>query len=80
MTEIPVTKSKYYPACQLRVTVDNDEEFPTLCDGCGTKIGQNEKYITDIESCCGGGCSRNLCSSCIATANKLLGIQSNMNI
>ena len=57
--------------CTLRLETE-DYEGGTDCDGCGRKIVLGEKYIAGIESCCGGGCERNLCVPCVKRAAELL--------
>ena len=42
------------------------------CDGCGKPYKIGETIITNINSCCGGGCYRTLCANCIEEAYKLL--------
>lgn len=39
-----------------------------VCDGCGYKFVVGDQAIGNIDSCCGGGCSRTLCVLCIETA------------
>lgn len=58
------------PETKLVIAVWDRSE--TDCDGCGKKIPPSEKYISDIESCCGGGCVRNLCVACVRAAAKAL--------
>lgn len=41
----------------------------TQCDGCGREeFSAEEQILTGIESCCGGGCTRCLCSDCVERA------------
>lgn len=60
--------------CKLEV---EEFKFETDCDGCDGKIPPNEKLVGGIDSCCGGGCSRSLCASCVAFAYNLLGLPIN---
>lgn len=52
----------------LKVAVEDDAKYPTPCDGCGGKIDVGERFITNIESCCGAGCVRSLCADCVRSA------------
>lgn len=38
------------------------------CDGCLEPIPAGTYYLTGIRSCCGGGCVRSLCTTCIDQA------------
>lgn len=49
-----------------------DKYGPHKCDGCGREFIVGEKVINGIESCCGGGCWRMLCSNCIKIAYALI--------
>lgn len=46
--------------------------FERDCDGCGKTLPKDTPIIFGIESCCGGGCCRNLCFSCIEKAHTAL--------
>lgn len=54
-------------AYQLEVAFESAED-DTMCDGCMRTLKAGERYITNIESCC-GGCVRSLCAVCIAKAH-----------
>jgi hypothetical protein len=56
--------------CGLEVRSE-DGRFNTPCDGCGVVIGESP-HISGIESCCGGGCVRNLCFDCVRAAYRLV--------
>lgn len=56
----------------LRLETEDFYEGGTGCDGCGKKIVLGEKYIAGIDSCCGGGCQRNLCINCVKAAAALI--------
>lgn len=43
------------------------------CDGCGKTLPVGSLMIANIDSCCGGGCSRALCFDCIKKAYEMIG-------
>lgn len=57
----------------LSVEIINDEyREGQKCDGCLKELKKGDFLIGDIESCCGGGCSRAVCEACITDAyNKI---------
>ena len=56
----------------LKIETINEVWDDDTCDGCGHKYEKGEKRITGIESCCGGGCVRNLCNNCINKTYEML--------
>lgn len=50
------------------------EDSEAHCDGCGLKIQPGVPYLSDIDSCCGGGCTRSLCAECVKKAATDLGL------
>lgn len=51
---------------------DKPESWTGGCDGCGRVPQEGDLLITRIESCCGGGCCRELCANCIKAAAKMI--------
>lgn len=49
---------------ELSIADQDDVKYGT-CDGCGRKWVAGDKMIINIESCCGGGCSRSICEQCV---------------
>lgn len=43
-------------------------EFYEDCSGCGERIKRGEMMLTNIASCCGGGCVRSICIDCLKFA------------
>ena len=68
------TKEWHNKRCHLLLLEEDEEnlEFATKCDGCGAIFEKGDKFISDIESCCGGGCVRSLCKMCIDYSHELL--------
>ena len=58
--------------CYLELEIVDIEENGNECDGCDKRYKVGDKKITGIESCCGGGCKRNLCEDCVKIAIKLI--------
>lgn len=57
--------------CDLTVERETDAGAYTSdvnCDGCGAIISADRMRVTDIDSCCGGGCVRTLCMPCVLWA------------
>lgn len=42
-----------------------DDDHKTPCDGCDREIARGEYYLSGINSCCNGGCYRDLCAKCV---------------
>lgn len=55
---------------ELKLT-RNDNVCDLTCDGCGYRYCEQEMFITNIDSCC-GGCVRTLCFKCIDAAYKAM--------
>jgi len=54
------------------------DKYEERCDGCGKKIPEGDLIVTNITSCCGGGCCRILCTNCLTTMYlQLTKVQSN---
>lgn len=49
-----------------------EAKYAKDCDGCGRTIPLGGKYVWNIESCCGGGCTRCLCKDCVDAAHNML--------
>lgn len=53
----------------LTLTRQDNTVYPSdSCDGCGQSYAPQEILVTNIDSCCGGGCCRSLCRKCITAA------------
>ena len=68
------TEKDHKKFCDLNLATEREEDirFRVKCDGCGGVLEPGDKFITGIESCCGGGCTRNLCERCIIHSYNLL--------
>ncbi len=58
---------------------DLDVRRRPICDGCDGRFEVGDLYVDGIQSCCGGGCSRNLCELCIKESFDLLKKEKNNN-
>jgi len=55
------------------LTIEISDTIEELnCDGCGKIIRKGDKMLTNIDSCCGGGCVRSICIDCLEYAYKQL--------
>ena len=48
------------------------ESWTSGCDGCGQVPQEGDLMVINIESCCGGGCTRAICAKCVDAAAKLI--------
>lgn len=59
--------------CQLELeTADKPESWTSGCDGCGRVLQEGDLSIGNIDSCCGGGCTRSICADCVKAAYKMI--------
>jgi len=56
----------------VMISVEGVKHGPRPCDGCGEVVQTGELALVEIESCCGGGCYRILCRTCVRLAAKLM--------